>query len=271
MPFFQNLFLTPRHYEISRAILKSLPVLLALLPMILAAGWLARSWRQDARLQLLLLAALAALITGAAERGGIGVDINAHFETLSLLCILSGIALARAPRALPWLLLPFIALVPLGAVKAGQDIASYPTRLATAQAMEAQIRALPGPVACEDLAYCYWAGKGYELDFFLYGQKLLATRNDSALRHALATGGIRAAQINTARGPQSQISDPLPPLLQSMEHGIALPFGHADAHRPTPPNGLSAFLFRRVAARGRLLALLATPALPAQGAKGSLL
>ena len=30
----------------------------------------------------------------------------------------------------------------------------------------------PGPVACEDLSLCYWAGKGFEIDFFLAGQKL---------------------------------------------------------------------------------------------------
>ncbi|HTQ71718.1 MAG TPA: glycosyltransferase family 39 protein [Acidocella sp.] len=214
VPFFQNLFLTPRQYETSRAFLKSLPFLLALLPMLLATGWLARSWRQKARLQLLLLAAMAALITGAAERGGIGVDINAHFETLSLLCVLSGVALARVPRALPWLLIPFIVLMPLGAMKSWQDVSSYPARLIATRAMVTQIRALPGPVACEDMAYCYWAGKGYRLDFFLYGQYLLATHDVSALRQAVVSGDISAVQINSARGPQSRISDPLPPLLQ---------------------------------------------------------
>jgi hypothetical protein len=27
-------------------------------------------------------------------------------------------------------------------------------------------------VACEDLSLSYWAGKGFEIDFFLVGQKL---------------------------------------------------------------------------------------------------
>lgn len=218
-PFFQNLFLMPRYYEISRAILKSLPILLAMLPMILAACWLAKSWSREERLRLPLLAALAALITGIVERGGIGVDINAHFETLCMLCILSGCALARAPRALPWLLLPFIFLVPLGAAGAWHEIASYPSRLAAFQAMEARIHAVHGPVACEDLAYCYEAGKGYDLDFFLYGQTLLATHNGNALRHAIASGTISAAQINVSHGPQSAVSDPLPPLLQGWSTG----------------------------------------------------
>ena len=30
----------------------------------------------------------------------------------------------------------------------------------------------PGPVACERLDLCYWAGKGFEIDFNLLGQKL---------------------------------------------------------------------------------------------------
>ena len=34
--------------------------------------------------------------------------------------------------------------------------------------------ASPGPVACFRLAVCYWTGKGFELDFFNYGQQLYA-------------------------------------------------------------------------------------------------
>lgn len=217
--FFQNVFLTPRHYEASRAFLKSLPFLLALLPMIWASFWLARFRQEDSRLRLLLLCALMALVTGVVERGGMGVDINAHFEALSVLSILSGLALARAPGAWRWFAVPFIALVPLGAVKGWHEVTSYPARLTAFQAMEAQIRAQPGPVACEDLAYCYWAGKGYPLDFFLYGQRLLATHKDSALRDAIADGKISAAQINTHHTQQSALSDPLPPLLQSLSTG----------------------------------------------------
>ena len=30
----------------------------------------------------------------------------------------------------------------------------------------------PGPVACETLSVCYWAGKAFEIDFFMVGQKI---------------------------------------------------------------------------------------------------
>jgi hypothetical protein len=39
-----------------------------------------------------------------------------------------------------------------------------------------RIRAVPGPVACETAALCYWAGKGFEVDFFNARQALLTGR-----------------------------------------------------------------------------------------------
>lgn len=218
-PFIQNVFLTPRHYETSRAFLRALPFLLAMLPMLWVSFWLVRFRGEDSRLNLLLLCALTAIVTGVVERGGTGVDINAHFETLTVLCILSGLALARAPGAWKWFAIPFIALLPLVAVKSWHGIASYPARLAAFQDMERHIRVQIGPVACEDLAYCYWAGKGYTLDFFLYGQHFLATHNDSALRDAIDNDEISAAQINAQRSPRSALGDPVPQLLKQWSTG----------------------------------------------------
>lgn len=200
LPFFLNIFSSPRHYVASRAIIRSLPFLLSFLPMIAAAYWLLRFWQQDARLRLLLICALFALITGIVERCGVGVDINAHFETLSVLCIVSGLALARTQRTWWWFALPFLVLIPLGTARGWQDIASYPQRQAAFQAMEAHILSENGPIACEDMAYCYWAGKDSQLDFFLYGQRVLATKSDTALRGAVENGQIRLAEINAPLG-----------------------------------------------------------------------
>lgn len=70
--------------------------------------------------------------------------------------------------------------------------------------MESRILSENSPVACEDMAYCYWAGKGYRLDFFLYGQRVLATKSDTALRHAITGGNIRLAEIDI---PYSSTTD----------------------------------------------------------------
>jgi len=41
----------------------------------------------------------------------------------------------------------------------------------------ARIREVPGPVACETSALCYWAGKGFELDYFNARQAVLTGRS----------------------------------------------------------------------------------------------
>lgn len=205
-PFFHNVFLVPRRYVASRAILRSLPFLFTFLPMIFASCWLLRFQKQDVRLRLLLICVPTTLITGILQRCGVGVDINAHFETLSVLCIVSGLTIARTPRTWWWFAIPFLFLVPLSVSKAWRDIASYPQRLATFQAMEAHILSKNGPVACEDLAYCYWTGKGYQLDFFLYGQRVLATRSNKALRTAITDGKISLAEIIVPYGTMTNDS-----------------------------------------------------------------
>src|SRR6185436_16174417 len=41
----------------------------------------------------------------------------------------------------------------------------------------ARIREVAGPVACETTALCYWAGKGFELDYFNARQAMLTGRS----------------------------------------------------------------------------------------------
>lgn len=211
VPFFQDIFLTPRLYMVSRAGARSWHFLLDISPMLLGACYLLRFRHEDFRLRLLLLCALTTLITGIIERGGIGVSINAYFETLTVFCVLAGVVLAREISTWKWLALPFILLVPSASWQAWQDITRYPGHLAAFKAMEAQIQAQPGPVVCDDLAYCYWAGQGYRLDFFLYGQQVLTTKTDKTLRDAVANGRISAAQLTLY--PSVHLDDPLSALL----------------------------------------------------------
>lgn len=195
LPFFQSIFFTPRSYIASRAVVRSLPFLLTFSPIIVASYWLMRFRKQDARLRLLLICTFLTLITGIVQRCSAGLDINAHFETLTVLCIISSLALARAPLKWGWFIAPFVILIPLSTFQAWHDITSYPQRLATFQAMKANILAANSPIACEDLAYCYWTNKGYLLDFFLYRQHVLQTKSDATLRAAVMSGKIRLAQI----------------------------------------------------------------------------
>ncbi|MGH8150025.1 MAG: hypothetical protein ACRETB_08635 [Steroidobacteraceae bacterium] len=198
-PVFQDVLLTPRSWSAERAIVKGVPVLLAMAPMIVATLCLSRRGSQDSRIRLIVLGAILCLLTGLFERSGDGVDINAHFETLIVLSIGSGVALATGlsrRRVLIWLLVPFIVLVPLAGAKAYRSLAREPQDLAGWNGMEARIRSVRGPVACENLAYCYWAGKGYEVDFFLDDQRMLAGRGGRrALDAALRTRSLQAAEM----------------------------------------------------------------------------
>ena len=64
----------------------------------------------------------------------------------------------------------------------------------------------PGPVACEDLSLCYWAGKGFEIDFFLAGQKLEQGLVDPrVVTERLRTGYYAAIQTMAKDGSSNRL------------------------------------------------------------------
>ena len=63
-----------------------------------------------------------------------------------------------------------------------------------------------GPVACESLALCYWAGKSFAVDFFITGQKLDAgSIDEDAFVQAVREHRFAAIQVcGRDRVPSSQ-------------------------------------------------------------------
>ncbi|MGE0665514.1 MAG: hypothetical protein AB7O49_03050 [Sphingomonadales bacterium] len=155
----------------------------ALLPLGAGALLLLRRWR-DPRVRLVLVFAVVAGLWGVFQRLGQGVAYNAQFEMFIALAVAAGAGVAAVdhdgwlrPRWLGWMLAAVVFL-PL-ALQAGSMLTQAPGRLARLpdnlrnwEAMTDMVRTQPGPVACERLAVCYWADKGFELDFFNYGQQL---------------------------------------------------------------------------------------------------
>ena len=215
--FLPDLLFSARHYSPARAIIKSLPILAALSPMVVASLRLPRQNKQAA---LFPIAVTVCLVTGIIQRGGIGVDINAHFETLIAASIGTGIALAAPARkrARHWLLAPFIILVPLAAAQSIAALRHLNRNLANWHSAIAHIAAVPGNVACDNLAYCYWAGKSYSADFFLYGQRFLQTGNGTALQEAVNNHSIIAAELPGQ--PVSCQSNPLAHLFRAAAPAI---------------------------------------------------
>jgi len=64
--------------------------------------------------------------------------------------------------------------LPVVAIESAVFFRDLGGQIADAKADVALLRSQSGPVACETLALCYWAGRAFEIDFFGTQQKMLA-------------------------------------------------------------------------------------------------
>ena len=151
-----------------------------LVTMVVKSG----AWR-DMRWVLFAIAGLLGVVLGAVQRLGAGVYINAHFEALVALVIVTGYAFGsktvhwRVPfGAKRWQsVLRAAVLVPV-LVSLPRNISDWTSRFAQRQQLQSEwastttdVRNAHGLVACEIPAICYWSGKPFTVDFFAYGQK----------------------------------------------------------------------------------------------------
>jgi hypothetical protein len=223
--FFADVFLAERQYAWSRMFIKSAPVIAALIPMLLISGRLVNYRIFDSRLDFILLAVFISMLVGMLQRSGRGVDYNAHFEFLISLCLAVGIVVALSGDTLEeffWLkraallVIPFFIMVPLG-LKAERDELMVQHEMETSwQDMQNRIASIPGPVACQNLALCYWAGKGFEIDFFIYGQRALIQHDTSILQKVLVSQRLSAVEISSVgdgTNPPDTGSDPIPSVI----------------------------------------------------------
>jgi hypothetical protein len=219
--FFADLLAANRHYSLTRMLLKSAPIIAASAPLLMMSAGLAHSRKHDRRLDLLLLAVAISVPFGILERSGQGVDRNAHFEALIALCIAGVVALDRAgfvpgqrlrSRSFRWLMLPFIFLTPIALLADAKEFSNRQRSEASGQAMIDHIAATPGRVACETQALCYWAGKNFEIDFFLYGQRMAARHDATLLQAAIDEGRFAAIELDAApdrAGRPGEVDNPI--------------------------------------------------------------
>ena len=201
---FADLVTADRSYSYGRMLAKSVGVIPFLLPMACVGAMLLKTRAADDRIDLILFTAAVALPFGIVQRSGAGVDYNAHFDALIALCLATPVALARCPPAPPGraiiagiLLLPLLLLLPK-AVKADVDeLSGRNAAVRSLRPLEERIAGTPGAVACQDQALCYWAGKGFALDYFLYGQRLRAERGEAMFKAAIAGGRLSAFVVDT--------------------------------------------------------------------------
>ncbi|PKB14427.1 dolichyl-phosphate-mannose-protein mannosyltransferase [Novosphingobium kunmingense] len=201
----------PRSYSLHRMALHA--VIGVLFLPLLAASWRLLAWRRiDRRGDAILAGVAIATALAVVQGSGAGVDVNAWFEALAMAALALGAGLdapvppVRAERWAPLLVgLVALVLVAFGIVASAQELGSRSERLAASADAVARVAALPGPVACEVQALCYWAGKGFALDYFLYGERIRQTGSTVALDRALAERRIAAALIE---GPADRVLPP---------------------------------------------------------------
>ncbi|MBV9840024.1 MAG: hypothetical protein JOY99_00565 [Sphingomonadaceae bacterium] len=158
-------------------------------------------WRRgsDPRWGVIALYALLGFVLGALQRIGAGVYVNAHDDGLIGLCALCGVFLGTSasgvlPRPagpqlraalLLLLLAPILAVSPHHVTKAIGGLEELPATRAQWKLLIADVRDAPGPVYCEVLAACLWAGRPMQIDFFAYGQKLRTGTDPAPLRRLI--------------------------------------------------------------------------------------
>jgi hypothetical protein len=181
----QAVFLHSRVIELAR-IEHYLPIILvSIAPYGAAIGIAAAIAPRDSRVGFVMIYFSLALMLGFLWTMGAGVDINAYFDVgiasmfgvalcVSLLSLFSHPVKKDLFQAFNLLLLSLPLVTGLRPALEWQGHLSHQfwDRHEAAELIAA-LRDSEGPVACEDLAWCFWAGRDVEIDVFNYGQKIL--------------------------------------------------------------------------------------------------
>jgi hypothetical protein len=155
------------------------------IPLLLVLMAVAGRARHDRRWVLFASAAVLGLVMGAVQRLGAGVYINAHYEALVALTIITGHAFGgsganwREPfGSMRWQSALRVAVLAPVLITLPRNISDWSGQLARNSEMRsawaadiADVHQAHGLVLCEIPAICYWSGKPFIVDFFAYGQK----------------------------------------------------------------------------------------------------
>ncbi len=219
-----------------------------LLPMlgVAALAWWGRRRPSDPPMLFAALFVAASLPSGIVQRLGDGVNVNAHFETLTALCIAAGLAVSRAgkrPGARPTLpepslrgwstgpaalvvlaALPALATAPRALAQSWDQAWSGPALARSWQPVIERIRSAPGLAGCEMPSLCFWAGRPFVVDQFNLGQSVdtggpIAAFDTLARAHAFGVFEYGRDAYVRATTPGPHRRDPL--LVDLLAQGYA--------------------------------------------------
>lgn len=196
-----------RSYSLGRMMLVVKHALERIQVLLVGAFLLVVARPNDPANQLVALYAGFSLLVGVLFAGGAGTSASLFFDLLIASSLGAGLLLQQAPRVVP-VSRPAAVRAAVAAayvVGIGLSLPGDPLKLLGSgiRAAEAATRAdvaflagLEGPVMCETLALCYWAGKPLEVDTFNARQGFLAGGHDEqVLLDLLEAGGFAAIQL----------------------------------------------------------------------------
>jgi hypothetical protein len=147
--------------------------------------------RRDRYAMFCVIYAVIAVGAGIFFLGGDGVDVNALFDADVALCLCAAVLFNRTVRNVSRPALAILYAAPLAILVfllspdwRTSDYWLHPMAedVAEARSEITLISNIKGPVICEMLSLCYWAGKPAEADLFNLGQQYATgARNDAAL------------------------------------------------------------------------------------------
>ncbi len=164
---------------------------------------------RDGRVGFVAMYFTIAVVLGFLARMGDGVSINAYFDVgiasvigVALCCSLLSSIPSSLTRDMALGINVLLLSLPLVgglwyAIEDQKYLVHQFLYRREAPALIATLRETDGPVACRDLAWCFLAGRDFELDFFNYSQKLLKGRvKPDELLHRIETGYYKRIQLS---------------------------------------------------------------------------
>ncbi|MEJ0028055.1 MAG: glycosyltransferase family 39 protein [Rhizomicrobium sp.] len=159
--------------------------------------------RRDRHVVFCAIYVVLATVAGLYFSGGAGVDANALFDADIALALSAGVLMNRLPAGQSVAAALYAVPLALGIASLGADWRSDDYWLrpmaqdrAAARAQIALLHDAKGPVLCEMLSLCYWAGKPAEVDVFNIEQAYLTgARSDAGLAQAIAARHYALIQL----------------------------------------------------------------------------
>ena len=186
---------SPREFSFAQLETNLLDWLTATVVPLCALLWLSFRSAWDETAVLIVLYAAVSIVSGAILLGGAGVDVNVMFDSDIALALSAGLVISRlaASGRLIWSaaaqILAVLCILPLAVIALRTpdwyDPAFWLSPMHDDAVLAKQdivfLRTSAGPAMCENLTFCYWAGKRASVDLFNLNQQFATGTRDPAL------------------------------------------------------------------------------------------